>query len=115
MRAEAPPKIPGVIFTGVSSLAFPLLNHKIESDRAGKHEKWTKQTHFLATGLAILTDAGVGSAAAILAIVGNYTEAGLIKLGYHTGVDTIPQIIVDLKNKITKNNPNQLSSFPHPK
>lgn len=88
------------ILARLGQFTFSLYSHKRESDKANKHQAWSMQKHVVLTTLAILTDVGVDSASAILAFLGDYKEAALLKLGYNIGVGIVPQAITDLKNRI---------------
>ena len=100
-------KMPQIIFEGVSKFTFSLYTHKRESDNAGKHRKWSPQQHFVLTTLAILTDVGFNSTAAILAFSGNFWGAASVKLIHSIGAEKAPQIITNLKNDIKNKTTNR--------
>lgn len=110
MRVETSQNmIPQSIITTTRKIALPLYDHKLESDRTGKHLKWTKEQNIVLTGLAILTDLGFNSVAIIPFFFGYPWQAAilaalLVKAGYNISAEKVPPIITDLKNKIKSTN-----------
>lgn len=92
--------IPKIILTEAGKFAFPLYNHKRESDKANKHAEWTIQKHIALTTLAILTDLGFDVATAILFFSGNRWESVGFKALHNAGAEILPQTITDLRNRM---------------
>lgn len=106
MRIESSRNIiPQEVFKGAGNLLFPLFNHKRNSDRKGRHEKWTTPKHIVLTALAILTDVGINSAAAVLALSGNIWGTVAVKSAYNIAAWTLPKPLTHLKNRMLKNQP----------
>lgn len=80
-------------------IILPLYSHKKDSDRKGKHEKWTAQQHFFLTTGAILLDLGVGSGIILLGLFGNSIQAVVLKIMYNAGAEIFPQAISDYLKK----------------
>lgn len=80
-------------------IILPLYSHKKDSDRKGKHEKWTARQHYCLTTGAILLDLGVGSGIILLAFFGNYLQAIALKIAHNTGAEIFPQAISDYLKK----------------
>lgn len=81
-------------------IILPLYRHKKDSDRKGKHEKWTVQQHFCLTTGAILLDLGIGSGIILLAFFGYHIQAIALKVAHNAGAEIVPQAISDyLKSK----------------
>jgi hypothetical protein len=115
MKAEIlpDPNSQGVL-KGLLRVTFPLLDHKMDSDRKGKHEKWTPRKHVVLTTLAILVDLGFNSGMVALALSGNVPGAGALKFTHIVGSQILPQPITDFKNKmLAGRHPNSLSTSPH--
>jgi hypothetical protein len=103
-------------FKGLFMVAFPLLDHKMDSDRQGKHEKWTSCEHVVLTILAILVDLGFNSEMVALFLSGNVPGAGVLKFAHIVGSQTLPEPITQIKNKIIgRKNFTPLSTPLHPK
>jgi hypothetical protein len=101
---------------GLGKFAFPLLDHKMDSDRRGKHEEWTPRKHVVLTTLAVLVDLGFNSGTVALALSGNVPGAGALKFTHIVGSQTLPQPITDFKNRLLAGRrSNSLSTSPHPK
>ncbi len=100
MRIETSPKIPQGIVRGIGIVAFPLWQHKIESDEEGKHDKWTAPKHIVLTTLAILTDVGFNSTTVMLAFSGYFWGAAGLKSVHTIGAWKLPQPVTNLKNRI---------------
>jgi hypothetical protein len=88
------------VLRGIGKIAFPLLDHKMESDRRDKHERWTPHKHMVLTTLAIFVDMGFNSWMVILALSGNGLGAGAVKLAHIIGSQALPEPITKIKNKI---------------
>lgn len=105
MRIEASQNmIPQSILTTARKIALPLYDHKLESDRAGKHTEWSPRKHTVLTTLAILTDLGFDLATAILFFSGNRWGSAGLKVLHNAGAEIIPQAVTDLRNRIKSTN-----------
>lgn len=103
MSIETQRKIIKLVTYAAGQFAFPLLSHKIESDRANKHENWSSKKHIALTGLAFIVDLGFDCQTAILFITENYREADMVKIAHVIGTNAIPETLTNLKNKAKHN------------
>lgn len=100
MRIEAPRKIIEFGAYTAGKFAFPLLSHKRESDKAGKHQEWTRKKHIALNGLTFIVDLGFDYTTIMLAFFTNDQQAAsMVKIAHVIGADAIPETLTNLKNK----------------